>query len=464
MKRLIILVTSCIVAFGLLQLVRPSIPIEFTTAELQVPPEVRNVLEKNCYSCHSSQRRLAWFDELVPGYWLVRHDILTAREHLNFSTLGSKPPAVQRATLYEAVNMIQLGGMPLPSFKMLHPEANVTPEELAILKTYLAPWSTPPAQSASTSAAGSAPANTSVAAAATATPTPIVLTSVQPEFNGFAFDYNFEGWKLLSTTDRGDNNTFRFILGNDIAVKAAQSGDISPWPDGARLAKIAWQQGLGPDGLIHPGRFVQVELMLKDARTYKDTEGWGWGRWRGLDLKPYGKDAQFVTECTSCHLPVHGNDYVYTLPITTAKVNGDEIVNNEAAALPSSLPYQPLGWSAITMYADPRTHTTATLFGNDIAMRTVQFRNPMPSAAAGSDYAAGAVLALVTWVQRDDPHWFGGRVPQKPLAVEFLQLSPSQTEKYSRYDGAGQLQNQTGTHTALQRTNFMLGLAPAQMP
>jgi hypothetical protein len=52
----------------------------------------------------------------VPGYWLVRHDILTAREHLNFSTLGSKPVTAQKAALYEAVNMIQLGVMPLPSF------------------------------------------------------------------------------------------------------------------------------------------------------------------------------------------------------------------------------------------------------------------------------------------------------------------------------------------------------------
>jgi hypothetical protein len=401
---------------------------------------------------------------LVPGYWLVRHDILTAREHLNFSTLGSKPAAVQRATLYEAVNMIQLGAMPLPSFKMLHPEANVTPEELAVLKTYLAPWRTAPTQSASTTAAGGAPSITSVALAASATHTPIVLTSVQPEFNGFAFDSNFESWKLLSTTDRGDNNTFRFILGNDIAVKAEQSGDTKPWPDGARLAKLAWQQELGSDGLMHPGRFVQVELMLKDSRRFKDAEGWDWGRWRGLDLKPYGNDAQFVNECTSCHLPVRGNDYVYTLPITTMKVKGNEIVNNEAAALPQSLPFQPLGWNAITMYVDPRTRTTATLFGNDVAMRTVKPRTPMPSVATRSDYGAGAVLALVTWVQRDDPHWFGGRVPQTPMAVEFVELNSSQTKSYSRYDGSGQIQDRTGTGTALQRTNFMLGLAPAQMP
>ena len=110
-----------------MQLVRPGIPVK-PTAELQAPPEVKQILEKDCYSCHSDQRRLSWFDEIVPGYWLVRHDILTAREHLNFSTLGSKPAAAQKATLYEAVNMIQLGAMPLPQFLTLHPEAKVTPE------------------------------------------------------------------------------------------------------------------------------------------------------------------------------------------------------------------------------------------------------------------------------------------------------------------------------------------------
>ena len=98
-------------------------------------------------------------------------------------------------------------------------------------------------------------------------------------------------------------------------MKAAYSGNVSPWPDGARFAKIAWQKEPGPDGLIQPGDFVQVELMVKDSRRYKNTDGWGWGRWRGLDLKPYGMDAGFVNECTGCHQPLHGNDYVYTLPI-----------------------------------------------------------------------------------------------------------------------------------------------------
>ena len=342
--------------------------------------------------------------------------------------------------------MIQLGAMPLPSFLKLHPEAKVTPEELSTLKQYLAPWM---------------PALSPIGDAQQGnTQQRVSLEAVNPEFNGFPFDPAFESWKPISTTDRGDNNTFRFILGNDVAVKAAQTGNISPWPDGARLAKIAWQQQLGPDGLVHPGKFVQVELMLKDAQRYKDTEGWGWGRWRGMDLTPYGKDATFVNECTGCHRPLRGNDYVYTLPISPAKLDSKESereeVVNYAAVLPTKLPYQPLSWSAITMYVDPKTRTTATLYGNDAAMRALLAHQAAP---------AGAVLVLVTWAQRDDPHWFGARIPGAPLSMEFVEVAGAgQTSNYRRFGGPGLIEDSSAASAAPQRTSFVLGLAPATLP
>src|SRR5580658_5354787 len=176
-------IVAAVVIFAGLQLIRPGIPAKAAFAEIQAPPEVRQILDKDCYSCHSDQRRLSWFDEVVPSYWLVRHDILTAREHVNFSTLGSKPAAVQKATLYEAVNMIQLGAMPLPAFLKLHPEANVTPEELSTLKQYLAPWT---------------PALSPIGDAQQANPQQRVsLEAVNPEFNGFPFDPAFETWKPI---------------------------------------------------------------------------------------------------------------------------------------------------------------------------------------------------------------------------------------------------------------------------
>src|ERR1700742_2973804 len=167
MRRIGGLIVVGLVLFAVLQVFRPSIPAKPATAEIEAAQEVKQVLVKDCYSCHSDQRRLSWFDHIVPGYWLVRHDILRAREHLNFSTLGAKPAAAQKATLYEAVNMVQLGAMPLPQFLRLHPNAKVTLQELNILKTYLAPW-TPALQP-------------TMQAEQAEQATPVPLTKVQPE-------------------------------------------------------------------------------------------------------------------------------------------------------------------------------------------------------------------------------------------------------------------------------------------
>jgi Haem-binding domain/Cytochrome P460 len=444
---------ALVVAFAILQFIRPGIPVRPATAEIQVPPQIHQILENHCFACHSDQRRLAWFDQIQPAYWLVRKDILTAREHLNFSTLGSKPAAAQKAALYEAVNMIQLGAMPLPRFLALHPDAKVSSDDLAALKAFLAPWAPLPLTGISQ------PPGASTGTSRTR------LENVSAEWNGVAFDPSFETWKPLSFTDRGDNNTFRFILGNNIAIQAAESGHISPWPNGTRFAKIAWQQQPGSDGLVYPGDFVQVELMIKDTEKYASTDGWGWGRWRALDLKPYGSDAHFVGECTTCHLPVKDNDHVYTLPITSARSSLQEAVNNRAAALVANLPYQPLRWTAITMFVDPKSHTMSTLFGNDTAAKSVHPRSASPASPAyGPRYDPGSVLALVTWFQRDDPHWFGARIPDNPASVEFVTVGPQNKSSYRRFDGPNLSEAHPSSTMIVQRTSFLVGLKPASLP
>lgn len=442
-----------VAVFAVLQFVRPEIPTRQEAAPLQAPPAVKQILEKSCFSCHSNQRRLSWFDEIVPAYWLVRHDILTAREHLNFSTIGTEPQAVQKAKLYEAVNMIQLGAMPLPNFLRMHPEARVTPEELETLKAYLDPW-------ASTA---NLPINSTLTHSTVSSS--FSRGQVQPELNGIPFDSTFVNWKPISFTDRGDNNTFRFILGNEIAIDAAKSGNISPWPDGSRFAKIAWQREIGRDGLLYPGKFVQVELMVKDAKGQQENEGWAWGRWRSLELKPYGKDATFVKECTGCHKPMKDDDYVYTMPLTQATVSRNEVVNNRAAILPDGLPQQPLGWNAITMYVDPRSRTISCLYGNDGAMHAINdWKIHSSDMSATLTYPPGAIMSLVTWSERDDPHWFGARIPDKVESVEFVQVVNATRMDYHRFTGTQTTEDRLQQNFEEQRIKFILALKPAALP
>jgi hypothetical protein len=101
---------------------------------LKVPFEVNQILHNSCYSCHSNQASLRWFDEVAPAYWLVTHDVKEGRKRLNFSEIGRLPVAQQKTVLFEAVNEIQLNAMPLPAYRLFHPESVITPQQLSMVE------------------------------------------------------------------------------------------------------------------------------------------------------------------------------------------------------------------------------------------------------------------------------------------------------------------------------------------
>jgi hypothetical protein len=297
-----------IVAGIAVQFIRPELKNPRVTADLSAPPEVKQILRLSCYNCHSNETRLTWFDKPVPAYWLVVRDVKLARSRMNFSDFGSLPPAQQQGFLFESVSQIELGAMPLPDYARLHPEAAVTPEELVVLKDYL-----------SAIEAGK-PAGTDQASAADAQydgwiQHPNAAAQVSPAPNGITFIPDYKNWQAISSTDRSDNSTLREIFGNDVAVRAIAENHINPWPDGTEFAKVAWYQEPDDKGAIRAGAFFQVEFMIRDSRKYAGTLGWGWVRWRGTDLKPYGKDASFTNECVGCHAPLRDSDHVFTEPI-----------------------------------------------------------------------------------------------------------------------------------------------------
>ena len=99
---------------------------------------------------------------------------------------------------------------------------------------------------------------------------------------------------------------------------------------------------------------------------------------------------------------------------------------NDAATVDARLPYPVMEWRALTTSVDRGMGTTSTLFGNDAAVA---------AARGGQAYPAGAVLGLVTWRQRDDPHWFGARIPDAPVAVEFVEYGPGLMPMYRHFAG-----------------------------
>lgn len=136
--------------------------------------------------------------------------------------------------------------------------------------------------------------------------------------NGIALYSDYLSWQAVAPSYREDRGQIRLITGNDIAVAALRAGK-KPLPDGSVLAKVAWKADKNPFFPVatEPTLFAQVEFMVKDAAKYKNTGGWGFARFVGSELKPYGKDAGFAAECFGCHTPVADNDYLFTKIVRT---------------------------------------------------------------------------------------------------------------------------------------------------
>src|SRR6201996_49108 len=99
-----------------IQFIRPGLGNKPVTADLQAPPEVKAILQRACYDCHSNETHLAWFDLPAPAYWLVVDHVKDSRKVLNFSNFDSLPKAQQEGKLFESLNQIEYGVMPLSQY------------------------------------------------------------------------------------------------------------------------------------------------------------------------------------------------------------------------------------------------------------------------------------------------------------------------------------------------------------
>jgi len=110
-------------------------------------------------------------------------------------------------------------------------------------------------------------------------------------------------------------------------------------------------------------------------------------------------------------------------------------VNENASLSPaavSALPANPLKWRVITSSIDPQSSTMSTLYGNDTAVRYARSN-------AKHDYPPGSQIALVTWTRRDDPRYFGAKVPDHLKSIEFVSVTelPGETNiTYQKFEGS----------------------------
>jgi len=283
---------------------------ESVTRPIEAPREVISILENSCFNCHSNQQNLSWYDKIAPISWAVNKDVKRAKEVLNFSEWNYSAGEHQ-GKMYAILNMMQSGKMPLPEYAILHPSAKITPKDVEVIRKY-------------TLSLSSISSNKKVEKEISKSVETKKSNDTPISPNGIKYTDDYKNWKVISMSTLFDHS-IRVIYGNDITVKAIETEDFHPWPDGSVVVKSVWKQEKLADDEIRAGEFVNAQFMVKDSKKYTDTEGWGFAKFSGNDLHPTGKTASFAREsCIACHRQLaEKTGYLFDVPM---KLNTEKLL------------------------------------------------------------------------------------------------------------------------------------------
>jgi hypothetical protein len=119
------------------------VPVERTNPPASAPfnesDEVMAVLRNSCFDCHSSETVWPWYSYVAPVSWLVAKDVREGRGEFSFSEWGGYPPEKQGTIREKAYSEGSEGGMPLPGYLKMHPQARLSKPDIAVLRAWCSP-------------------------------------------------------------------------------------------------------------------------------------------------------------------------------------------------------------------------------------------------------------------------------------------------------------------------------------
>lgn len=115
-----------------------AIPVERTNpqvaSDFDGPLEVKKILQRSCYDCHSNETRWPWYSYVAPVSWLVVHDVNEGRAELNFSDWDRYSRDSEK--IEEISEETGEGEMPLPIYLIMHADARLSAGDRATLQNW----------------------------------------------------------------------------------------------------------------------------------------------------------------------------------------------------------------------------------------------------------------------------------------------------------------------------------------
>jgi len=130
MKIIKLIALLAVIALVVMQFFRVDQSNPPVTADLIAPPEIKAILKRACYDCHSNETRWPWYTHIAPASWLMAYDVHEGRQSLNFSKWGNLDEGIRSRLLRLTQRDVHSGRMPPWVYLYpLHLEARLSADE-----------------------------------------------------------------------------------------------------------------------------------------------------------------------------------------------------------------------------------------------------------------------------------------------------------------------------------------------
>jgi mono/diheme cytochrome c family protein len=134
-QRVVMIVLAVLVLIQLVPVPRSNPAVE---EEVAAPPQVKEILRRSCYDCHSNETVWPWYSRVAPVSWQLAYHVREARRHLNFSTWNRYDAGKRSHKLGEVWEEVEEGEMPLPIYLPMHPGARLSQADRDAIRDWVA--------------------------------------------------------------------------------------------------------------------------------------------------------------------------------------------------------------------------------------------------------------------------------------------------------------------------------------
>lgn len=132
MKKFIALLVVVIVGIQFIPVERTNPPVQ---SDIDAPANIKAILKKACYDCHSNETNWVWYTKIAPASFLAVKDVNEGRKKINFSEWGNYTNKTEKIK-EEIWEEVREENMPPWQYRVVHSEAKLTQEEKNLLRNW----------------------------------------------------------------------------------------------------------------------------------------------------------------------------------------------------------------------------------------------------------------------------------------------------------------------------------------